>query len=203
MREVDTIVEKYRALEKKSPQQLANKIKNSPLDVVIGPGGEFYIIDGHHHATAALKFNLDEVHVNVVKNYSDLSDRAFWLKMKEKQWVRLKDENGKALALRDLPRTLRGLKDDPYRWLAGVLGKVNGFNETPTPYMQFEWADYLRKYISLETIRYNPRVAVKQALPLIFQKEADHLPGFRAQGKKKRKRSQHQCWLDYESLVRR
>ena len=41
----------------------------------------------------------------------------------------------------DLPRTVEGLKDDPYRSLAAAAVRDNGdFAKVPTPFVNLEWA---------------------------------------------------------------
>ena len=62
--------------------------------------------------------------------------------MAEQHWVHLYDENGMGPHDSvDLPRTVEGLKDDPYRSLAAAAVRDNGdFAKVPTPFVKLEWA---------------------------------------------------------------
>jgi hypothetical protein len=47
-----------------------------------------------------------------------------------------------ALTDKDLPKTVAGLIDDPFRSLAGELRRAGGFAKDTTPFSEFLWADF-------------------------------------------------------------
>ena len=61
--------------------------------------------------------------------------------MVEQYWVQLHDENGKGPHDSvDLPRTVEGFQDDPYRSLAAAVRDNGDFAKVPTPFVKLEWA---------------------------------------------------------------
>ncbi len=48
------------------PKKLEKFILKNPLPAVKGPGGELYIVDHHHLASAMVKLGIQEVCVHVV-----------------------------------------------------------------------------------------------------------------------------------------
>ncbi len=93
--------------------------------VVIGPGGQMYLLDGHHTFTA-LENSIygasnPTVYVNVVANYSSLTTAQFWTQMEAMNTV-LALNNGVPQTIDPntglpLPTALTGLSNDPYRGL--------------------------------------------------------------------------------------
>jgi autotransporter-associated beta strand protein len=100
--------------------------------VVIGPGGQLYLTDGHHTFTA-LQNSIwgatnPVVYVVVIANYSGLSESAFWTQMEASNFV-LPLADGVVQTLNvgsgsPLPTTLAlnngnnsGMQSDPYRGL--------------------------------------------------------------------------------------
>jgi hypothetical protein len=45
-----------------------------------------------------------------------------------------------------------GLKDDPFRSLAGELRRAGGFAKDTTPFSEFLWADFLRRKMSRKSV---------------------------------------------------
>jgi fibronectin-binding autotransporter adhesin len=88
--------------------------------VVIGPGGQLYLIDGHHTFTALLdsEWGIDDptVYVNVVANYSNLTEAQFIAAMQADNFL-LPLNDGVPEPVSDLPTSLTGLTSDVYRGL--------------------------------------------------------------------------------------
>ena len=93
--------------------------------VVIGPGGQLYLLDGHHTFTAlensVYGASNPTVYVNVVANYSSLTTAQFWTQMEAMNTVLALNEGvpqaiDPATGL-PLPTALTGLSNDPYRGL--------------------------------------------------------------------------------------
>jgi hypothetical protein len=73
---------------------------------------------------------------------------------------------------------VEGLKDDPYRSLAGELRRVGGYAKDTTPFSEFLWADLLRRRISRKSVEANFEKALEKALEIAKSKEAVYLPGW-------------------------
>src|SRR5450756_2635244 len=64
-----------------APSQLQSNLLTDIEPVVIGPGGQLYLTDGHHTFTALLSSiygNNPNVFVNVIANYSNLTTSQFF-----------------------------------------------------------------------------------------------------------------------------
>jgi hypothetical protein len=151
-----------------------------PEPVVKGPGNALFITDHHHLALAMADLGIETTACQVVADYSGLDPRSFWAKMSEQHWVYLYDENGKGpRSPADLPRTVAGLKDDPYRSLASAVRDEGGFSKVSTPFAEFEWANYFRSSgISVADIRGNFRKSVEEASAIAAKHDACSLPGY-------------------------
>jgi autotransporter-associated beta strand protein len=93
--------------------------------VVIGPGGQLYLLDGHHTFTALIDSvwgaSNPTVYVNVIANYSNLTTSEFYATMQANNFL-LPLNNGTAETVNDttgspLPTSLTGLTNNPYRGL--------------------------------------------------------------------------------------
>jgi hypothetical protein len=88
------------------------------------------------------------------------------------------DVDGVRRAYDDLPRSIAGLADDPYRSLAGELRRAGGFAKDTTPFSEFLWADFLRRRLKRKALDANFEKAVERALTLAKSRDADYLPGW-------------------------
>jgi hypothetical protein len=108
--------------------------------------------------------------------------------MEDNNSVYLKDHKGAVITPRDLPPTVKDLRNDPFRSLAREIRESCGANKDDKSssgenYMEFRWADYLRAHwaqtgIPVEDIDKNFDSATDAALHLATQKEAGGLPGY-------------------------
>jgi hypothetical protein len=156
--------------------------------IVIGPGGNFYITDRHHLARALYDIGETTTYCNIVNNLSDTTPDAFWKYMKDNNEVYLKDHNGNVITPHDLPTSVKDLRNDPFRSLAGEVRESCGLDKDDKgsrgeEYVEFRWADYLRAHwaqtgIAAEDIHTNFDRASKAALRLAARKEAASLPGY-------------------------
>jgi hypothetical protein len=168
-------------LASKSGPTLSAYQRKHPEPVVKGPGGALFVIDHHHLARVLADRGIETTSCQLVADYSDLDPRSFWAKMAEQHWVYLYDENGKGpLSPADLPRTVEGLKDDPYRSLASAVRNSGGFAKVSTPFADFEWANYFRSSgISKADIQGDFTKSVKDALAIATRRDACSLPGYK------------------------
>jgi autotransporter passenger strand-loop-strand repeat protein/autotransporter-associated beta strand protein len=96
--------------------------------VVIGPGGQLYLLDGHHTFTSLLDSvwgaGNPTVYVNVIANYSTLTEQQFITQMQANNWLLpLNDGVPQSVSPSSgsisppIPTTLTGLTSDVYRGL--------------------------------------------------------------------------------------
>ena len=71
---VDEILESEKSERKAGLKEQAGK-------VVIGPGGELYLTEGHHHGKALSDRRAKWMFVTVEQDWSNLSEKEFWKRM--------------------------------------------------------------------------------------------------------------------------
>lgn len=174
-REVETMRANWRALSARSGSQFLGR---HMIPVVQGLKDRDYVIDHHHLCRALHEEGQREVLVTVIAHLSRLEPKEFWFMMDNRGWTHPFDEHGKRRHHRDLPKSIAGLCDDPFRSLAGELRRSGGFAKDTTPFSEFLWADFLRHRIERDDVTGNFGHALKRALKLAKSIEADHLPGW-------------------------
>jgi hypothetical protein len=98
--------------------------------------------------------------------------------MDNKRWVYPYDVKGERRHFKDLPKSIKDLKDDPYRSLAGELRRAGGFAKDTTPFSEFLWADFLRRRIERKVVDGHFSKALEKALALARSHDAVYLPGW-------------------------
>jgi hypothetical protein len=165
------------ALEKR-PGELVDYILEMPIRVVLGPANAAFVIDHHHLGLALEKEGFETAPMEIEADLSHLPWRAFWKRMRAEKFLHLFNAKGKPKPLQDLPKSLRRLKDDPYRSLAGFVRAAGGFAKTPLPFAEFQWADFFRERIGKKSLRDDFSRMVKRCVRLASGAEAAGLPGF-------------------------
>ena len=176
MREVKEKRKRWR--EHKSKRKQAELLGKHMIPVVLGPDQRHYVIDHHHLARALHDEGVKHVLVTVIADLTMVDRDAFWGVMDNKRWVYPYDAKGERRHFRDLPRSVEGLKDDPFRSLAGELRRAGGFAKDTTPFSEFLWADYLRRRLSRKLVEDNFTKATEKGLELARSHEAVYLPGW-------------------------
>ncbi|HEY0296724.1 MAG TPA: ParB-like protein [Bordetella sp.] len=175
----------YREVQAKRKhwQTLGKKERRSTLEThwfpaVLGPGGEYFIVDHHHLGLALIEEDVADARIMLLKDLSWLDMTIFWRMMEHNLWVHPYDVDGSRRDYARLPKTLTRLKDDPYRSLAGEMRTSGGYAKEATPFSEFLWADYLRPRITPAAVRKNFSKALDMALALAHEQDARYLPGW-------------------------
>jgi hypothetical protein len=149
---------------------------------------EFLAITDHHHLARVLyELGQATTYCEVLDNLSSSDPNVFWKYLQDKNEVYLRDR-GDVITPAQLPTSVKDLRDDPFRSLAGAVREARGFTkeESRSPasnYLEFKWADYLRENwsktnIPVDAINANLGAATNVALQPATQKEAIALPGY-------------------------
>jgi hypothetical protein len=173
LREVDEKVAKLRG------KDVDDYLRARPVPVVLGPSGRTYLVDHHHLVRAAWEAGLSHVHVEVKADLSGLSEDAFWVRMKAENWVYPYDQfGGGPHDPRNLPETVRGLADDPYRSVAGEVRERGGYEKNDAPFSEFLWAQFFRERLKTHPTYHDFESAVAEAMKLAKTEAAERLPGW-------------------------
>lgn len=175
LREVEEKRQRWRAHKSKKQGELLGK---HMIPVVLGPGKRHYVVDHHHLARALHEEGVEDVAVTVIADLSMVDRDAFWVVLDSRRWVYPYDSKGQRRGYDDLPKTVAGLKDDPFRSLAGQLRRVGGYAKDTTPFSEFLWADFLRRRLSRKTVDADFEKATEKALALAKSQDAIYLPGW-------------------------
>jgi hypothetical protein len=114
----------------------------------------------------------------VLDDLSWLEQSVFWRTLEFRSWAHPFDHKGRRRSYRDMPRSLLGLEDDPYRSLAGMVRRAGGYAKEEQPFAEFLWADFFRPRVSVRLIKREPRRATRDALRLAHSIDARYLPGW-------------------------
>ena len=175
MREVK---EKRKRFQEQDDEKLSKTLGKHMIPVVIGPDKRYYLVDHHHMARALHDEGIKDILVTVIGDLRMVEKEAFWGVMDNKRWVYPYDAKGERCHFKDLPKSIKDLKDDPYRSLAGELRRAGGFAKDTTPFSEFLWADFLRRRVSEGTIKRDFAKALEHALEYARGNEAVYLPGW-------------------------
>jgi hypothetical protein len=174
MREVKDKRKRFREKGKKQSDMIGKHM----IPVVRGPDKRYYVVDHHHLARALHDEGVKDILVTVIGDLSMVGRDAFWGVMDNKRWVYPYDAKGERRPFKDLPTSIRDLKDDPYRSLAGELRRDGGFAKDTTPFSEFLWADFLRRHIPRKVVEEHFSKAMEKALELAKSHDAIYLPGW-------------------------
>lgn len=174
-KEVESKREEWAKLDKKERRAAMEELF---FPAVLGPGEAYYILDHHHAAVALLKEGTAEVQVGVAEDLSALGMRDFWVYMDHVSWVHPYDHRGRRCSFKEMPSSLRELRDDPYRSLAGEVRDRGGFAKSATPFPEFLWTNYFRENVPAGRLKSQYEKALKQAMRLAVSSKTAHLPGW-------------------------
>ncbi len=175
MREVTAKRKHWRQEGKKKGAEFLGK---HMIPVILGPKQRHYVIDHHHLARALHEEGVKDVLVTVVANLSKLETDSFWFVMDCHNWMHSFDDDGVRRAYKDIPKSITGLVDDPFRSLAGELRRAGGYAKDTTPFSEFLWADFLRRRLKRKSVEADFDHALEKALELARSLDAGYLPGW-------------------------
>lgn len=166
------------SLRQLSADKLAARIRKKAIPVVIGPGGQLYLVDRHHFASALLRVGVTEAPVQVIGKLPQAD--GFWAQMQARHWAWLYNQQGQPLAPAQLPATLSALPDYPYRSLAGWLQDEGYFSKKDDVYfVEFAWASWLGNKMGWADVTAATLPArLAQAQQLACSPQASTLPGY-------------------------
>jgi hypothetical protein len=176
MREVKEKRKRWR--EHKSKKKQAELLGKHMIPVVLGPDNHYYVVDHHHLSLALYDEGVKDILVTVIGDLSMVERSSFWGVMDNKRWVYPYDAKGERRHFRDIPKSVTGLKDDPFRSLAGELRRAGGFAKDTTPFSEFLWGDFLRAKMSRKVVEADFEKAIEKALAFAKSKDAIYLPGW-------------------------
>jgi hypothetical protein len=156
-----------------------------PIKIVRGPNELLFVTDHHHGARAWLEAGHTMGTCVIQSDTSATDPTQFWADLKAKKLVRLADEKGNSITETQLPTKLKDLPDDPYRTLAWMVRKKDGFcralMQGNTEFAEFKWADWMRTRPELpyKEVKASPKKMRAKALELAKGPLAASLPGYR------------------------
>jgi len=149
MREVSA---RQKNWQRQDPKRRAEFLGRHLIPVIRGPKDRLYVLDHHHLSLALHNEGVEEVLVSYVVDLRNLSRDEFWVYLDNRAWVHPYDASGRRRDFADIPKKISGLKDDPYRSIAGELRRMGGFAKDTTPFSEFLWADFMRRRIDAEVV---------------------------------------------------
>ena len=150
---------------------------------VIGPRGAHYILDHHHLAVALVQERAKHVQVGVVEDLSALDASAFWIYLDHLSWVHPYDQHGRRRSFKDMPSSMRSLRNDPYRSLAGEVRDAGGFAKSDQPFLEFLWTNFFRTNVPRSCSRLITARRSKRRCGSRVSAKAKYLPGWTGGGK--------------------
>src|ERR1700759_3651416 len=141
MREVKEKRKRWR--EHKSEKKKAELLGRHMIPVVHGPDERYYVVDHHHLARALHEEGVKDVLVTLIGDLTMVERDAFWGVMDNKRWVYPYDVKGERRHFIELQKSIKDLKDDPYRSLAVELRRAGGISKDSTYFSEFLKADFL------------------------------------------------------------
>lgn len=167
--------EKWKALDDSARAEFLGR---QMIPVVKGPKGRSYVVDHHHLARALQEEDVKDVLTIAVADFSHLKEEAFWIVLDNQSLCHTYDTEGERQAFSEMPKRLSKLKDDPFRSLASDIRKQGGYAKAPIPFLEFLWADFLRRALVKKDVDKDYPGTLAAALKAARSKKANYLPGW-------------------------
>ncbi|HXJ02325.1 MAG TPA: ParB-like protein [Micropepsaceae bacterium] len=175
MREVELRRKHWRTLQSKKGAEFLGK---HMIPVILGSKDRHYIIDHHHLVRALHDEGVKQLLVTIVTDLSALDADEFWFVLDNRAWMHPFDEHGRRRSYKDIPKSIMGLTDDPFRSLASEVRRAGGYAKDISPFSEFLWADFLRRRMKRSLVERDFPRAAKTALKLANSQESSYLPGW-------------------------
>ncbi|QNJ05485.1 parB-like nuclease family protein [Synechococcus sp. MEDNS5] len=165
-----------------SPKDQRRYLRGKPVPLVRNRLGQLWMVDRHHRLRALLELDPSVACFGYVIAEIEGESRESALEALQKRgWLYLFDArgNGPKPAM-ELPQSLLGLQDDPYRSLVWKLKKEGVIKPQPLiPYHEFRWGRWLRTrpLPPFSSARLGP--ALPAARCLARSEAASHLAGWK------------------------
>ncbi len=166
------------------------KMSTSELDTyqvekagrIIRYNNKNYLVDGHHMLNAMHRAGHKTFLVQVVENWSGISQTEFETRLLDRGYCLVLSEGAARYPeLRGIiSQKAIALPDDPYRSLAWGVKKVGGFAKSEQDYAEFKWARYLETKISVSLIHQDFKQAIRESLSFVHLPQASLLPGYKS-----------------------
>ncbi|WP_447954020.1 ParB-like protein [Sphingopyxis chilensis] len=160
------VAEKRRRWRDASPARRQAALGRRKVPVIVGPDGVLYALDRHHWLCALEAEGVEAAPIEISADLRHLDIVTFWLELESRGWCHPYDSEGIRRDSRDIPASIAGLQDDPFRSLASALRRAGGFDKDTTLFSEFQWADFLRRQISQACVAENFAAATEKALQL-------------------------------------
>ena len=165
------------------PKERMRQLAAHCFPAVKGPKGRFYIVDHHHLGLALREEGIDTVWLMQLADLSEVEGDVFWRMMEFHRWAHPFDHKGKRRGYDAIPESIDGLRDDPYRSLAGCVRSAGGYAKDTQPYAEFLWADFFRSRIELAEIQPSRKGhlvpdVVARSVAMASGEAARYLPGW-------------------------
>jgi hypothetical protein len=174
-REVEKKTKEYAVL---AGRELEMAIAEKPIPIVLGPGGEAFVIDHHHVAAALWAAGVREVPVVLVADLSALDLAAFWLTLENRRWTWPYDAQGRRISFGAMPAHVYELEDDEYRSIAGFVRGAGAYEKTPVPLEEFRWSELFRATITAPHSDDEFDAAIRRGIEIAQSDFAVGLPGY-------------------------
>lgn len=172
-------------IETMNGEERRQYLEEHPISIALGPKGRVHLIDGHHLSYALIELESRGVMAAKApaKTLGDLSESTesdFWKTMQKRNWVYLFDEREAPVKPEDLPKQMKGLRDDRQRSLAWLLREEGCYKDLDRPFQEFAWAQFLRPLVPVPDNRAESfRSALLAAKKLAHEAAAAGLPGYK------------------------
>jgi hypothetical protein len=160
------------------PHERKAFLADHPTPAVRSADDRLYIVDHHHLARALWEAGIEHAYIVVEERLAMTSETHFWQTLLQSHWAHPIDERGERRPCQEIPRHVQQLRDDVYRSLAACVRAAGGYQKSPTPFAEFQWADWLRTRVAIGATHAEFREAVDKALKLAQSPAASALPGF-------------------------
>ncbi|HXK55317.1 MAG TPA: ParB/Srx family N-terminal domain-containing protein [Gammaproteobacteria bacterium] len=145
---MDEVNVKTKKIAEKSGKKLEDYLLQRTIPIIIGNGGQFYLIDHHHLAISLWRAKGDmEVPVEVTKNWSPITGGRFWRGMAMNNWIYPFDAlGGGPTNPTSLKQHVKDLDNDIYRSLSWLVRQDYGYVKDPSNaiFAEFKWGSFFR-----------------------------------------------------------